>query len=65
MKHLLKILLLCVALIPFMIWEVLVTIWTFDRSGMSNLWRDFTETIGLHYRKAFPKRPRKHKPSTF
>lgn len=64
MKYILKMLLLCVALIPFMIWEVLVTIWTFDKSGVSSLWRDFTETLSYNHRKAFGKR-RKHKPSTF
>lgn len=64
MKYLLKMLLLCVAIIPFMIWELLVAAWTFDRSGISQLWYDFTKTLMYNYRRAMGK-PRKRKPSTF
>lgn len=63
MKHLLKILLLCVAIIPFSVWFFLVFIWTFDSSELKQLWHDFSETIELNYRKAFPRR--RHKPSSF
>jgi hypothetical protein len=65
MKYLLKILGLCVAAIPFLLWEVLVTVWTFRTDRLKSLWSDIGETLENNYRKAFPRRPRKHKPTTF
>lgn len=59
MKYLLIILGLCLASIPFFIWEVLVTIWTFDRSRLTKLSRDVSESIESNYRRAFPYKPKK------
>lgn len=57
MKYLLKILLLCVALIPFSLWFILVFIWTFDSSELKQLWHDFKETINYNYCRAFHVKP--------
>lgn len=62
MKYLLRILLLSIAVIPFFIWEALVTIWTFDKSGFKQLRKDYSDTVESNYRRAFKRRPR---PSNF
>lgn len=65
MKYLLKIMLLSVAIIPFFVWELLVSLWYFRSQGVKELWYDYTSTVSHNYRKAFPRRSHKHKPSTF
>lgn len=65
MKYILKIVLLCVASIPFFIWEGLKTIWTFRTDDLIKLWKDVSETIDSNYRRIAPRRARRNRPSTF
>lgn len=59
MKYILKIMLLSIALIPFMAWELLVAAWIFRSDDVKQLWRDYSETVESNYRKAFPRKSRK------
>jgi hypothetical protein len=63
MKYLLKIIFFSVMLIPFMIWEFLVSVWVFDTTKVKELWDAYSDGVELNYRRAFPRRSRR--PSRF
>jgi hypothetical protein len=57
MKYLLKILGLSLLAIPFLLWEVLVSVWTFRTDGLKKQWSDIYDTLESDYRRAFPYKP--------
>jgi len=59
MKYLLRILLLSLLLIPFIVWESALCVWTFRSENVKDLWSDYKDTVGFNFRKAFPRRSKK------
>jgi hypothetical protein len=59
MKYLLRILLFTFLLIPFVIWESLVAVWTFRTNDLKELFSDYAETVEFNYRRAFPRRSKR------
>lgn len=52
MQYLLRGLLWTILVIPFVIWEFLVFIWTFRRDSIVQTWNDYSETMNREYNTA-------------
>ncbi len=53
MKYLLSILVMTLALLPFVIFFGIKGLWEFEFSEVDQIWKDYKEIAGQKYRKAF------------
>jgi hypothetical protein len=63
MKYLLQILFLSLLLIPFMLYQLYISFWTFRTHNVKELWGDYKDSINTNYRLAFV--PKRRKPVRF
>jgi hypothetical protein len=63
MKYLLQIVFLSLLLIPFMLYQLCISFWTFRTHNVKELWSDYKSSIDTNYRLAFV--PKRRKPVRF